>query len=157
MTGIIKAHFKRNISVLAIPLSLANMQMYCAIARRKSLYSFQQQPMKLRLKELNNSGFSLHEVQDRQPLQHAPADTLLKQCTLPRKLFLNILSVYGQGEWDRGETPTNSWGIVPNIHEEHSVSLELMITNLPDIIVETEVKKLTDKSQHHGDLNEKNL
>ena len=84
------------------------MQMYCAIARRKSLYSFQQQPMKLRLKELNNSGFSLHEVQDRQPLQHAPADTLLKQCTLPRKLFLNILSVYGQGEWDRGETPTNS-------------------------------------------------
>ena len=77
LTGIIKGHVERKISVLEPSLSLMNnqtlyyMQMKCAITGRNyinkytNVYSFQQQPKKPRIKKLNNSGFSLNEVQDR--------------------------------------------------------------------------------------------
>ena len=80
LSGIIKGHFERNISVVEPSLSLMNnqtlhyMQMQCAIRRRTytnkytNVYSFQQQPKKSRLKKLNNSGFFLTEVQDRYPI-----------------------------------------------------------------------------------------
>lgn len=77
LTSIIKGHFERKISFLETlsflmkTRTLYYMEMYCAITRRiyrnkyRSVYSFQQNPKKPRLKKLNNSGIFLDEVYDR--------------------------------------------------------------------------------------------